>query len=86
MSYKISRTSAFVRKYKKLPPDIQEKFHGMMKVFFLDPFHPSLRTHKLTGKLKQYYSSSIDYSYRCIWQLDGDTITLVNVGNHSIYR
>jgi mRNA-degrading endonuclease YafQ of YafQ-DinJ toxin-antitoxin module len=52
----------------------------------IDPFAKTFRTHKLTGKLKIYYSSSINYTYRFVWILDGDLITLVNIGDHSIYR
>jgi mRNA-degrading endonuclease YafQ of YafQ-DinJ toxin-antitoxin module len=49
----------------------------------LDPFHPTLKTHKLQGKLKKYYSCSIDYYFRLIFDfLDNENIQLLDIGSH----
>ena len=53
-----------------------------------DPFHPSLRTHKLKGDLGEVWSCSIDYSYRILFEFVNDTqngeevILLLNLGTH----
>jgi mRNA-degrading endonuclease YafQ of YafQ-DinJ toxin-antitoxin module len=35
----------------------------------INPFHPSLRLHKLQGKLNEYHSVSINLSYRIVIDL-----------------
>lgn len=51
--------------------------------------HPSLRLHKLTGKLSGLSSVSINMSYRITLELiiqDNDII-LINIGSHDeVYR
>lgn len=57
------------------------------KTLFLlesDPFHPSLRFHKLSGKLQHLYSVSIDLQYRITveFYIEDEEIILVNIGTH----
>jgi len=53
----------------------------------INPDHPSLRTEKLyKGAKKDIRASSISMGIRLIWQIKGDTIKLINVGGHDIYR
>ena len=53
-----------------------------------DPFHPSLRTHKLKGDLADVWSCSIDYNYQILFEFvqnlenDGSAILLLNLGTH----
>ena len=53
-----------------------------------DPFHPSLRTHKLKGDLSNVWSCSIDYSNRVLFEFIEDpeqqkhAILLLNLGSH----
>lgn len=57
------------------------------EVFRKDPFTPSLKTHKLTGKLKSYWSFSIDFQYRIIFEFaDEEIIWFHSVGTHEIYN
>lgn len=86
MTYKIDQTSYFVRKYKKLPKEIQSEFKQLLPAFVLSPFAPQFKTHKLHGNLKECYASSVNYSYRFAWVPEGDMIILINIGNHDIYR
>ena len=53
----------------------------------LNPNHPSLRLHKLKGKLADKYSVSITMSYRVIltFAVTEKGIVLIDVGNHDIY-
>lgn len=56
------------------------------KLFRKDPYASSLKTHKLTGKLKGYFAFSIDYSYRIIFEFKvNNTVWFHSVGTHSIY-
>lgn len=57
------------------------------KVLRKDPFTPSLKTHKLTGKLRNYWSFSIDFQYRIIFEFAGkEIIWFHSVGTHEIYK
>nr|WP_239121283.1 type II toxin-antitoxin system RelE/ParE family toxin [Spirulina major] len=53
-----------------------------------DPFHPSLRTHKLKGDFAESWSCSIDYSYRIIFEFvrdienEEEAVVLLNMGTH----
>lgn len=84
---KIIYSSKFAREYKKLPLKIKISAEKKEKVFKKDPFDSSLKTHKLTGKLKDYYSFSIDYQYRIIFEIvKKDVVWFHSVGTHAIYK
>ena len=47
------------------------------------PFDKTLRTHKLSGKLKEYWSVSIEYDLRVIFYFeDAETAVFVDLGTH----
>jgi len=84
---KINRSSRFKRSFEKLPIKIKEDFAQKIKIFFNDPFSPSLRTHKLKGNLADYYSFYLKNGYRVLFDFESEnTIILVNVGSHGDYR
>lgn len=84
---KIYYSSRFEKAYKKLPKKVKLEAEKKEKVFRKDPYTPSLKTHKLTGKLKNYWSFSIDYQYRIIFEFaDKDIIWFHSVGTHTIYE
>lgn len=84
---KIIYSSKFAKEYKRLPLKVKKAAEKKEKVFRKDPFEPSLKTHKLTGKLKEYYSFSIDYQYRIIFEfVNKDIIWFHSVGTHEIYK
>ena len=57
------------------------------QIFRNDPRDRRLKTHKLTGKLKDYSAFWIDYEYRIIFEFaDTDTVWFHSVGTHQIYR
>jgi mRNA-degrading endonuclease YafQ of YafQ-DinJ toxin-antitoxin module len=76
----------FSRQYKKLTREIKEKFEEKEIIFRSNPFDSSLKTHKLNGELKDYWSFSINYEIRVIFIFhDADTIRLELIGDHDIY-
>ncbi len=84
---KIIYSSKFAKEYKRLPLKIKKTAEKKENVFRKDPFESSLKTHKLTGKLKEYYSFSIDYQYRIIFEfVKKDIIWFHSVGTHEIYK
>jgi len=48
--------------------------------------HNSLRTQKLRKTHENRYESSVSMDIRLIWQLDGDTIFIEDVGRHDILK
>lgn len=84
---KIIYSSKFAKEYKRLPSKTKAAAQKKENIFRKDPFQPSLKAHKLTGKLKEYYSFSIDYEYRIIFEfVKKDIIWFHSVGTHEIYK
>ncbi|MFH1712823.1 MAG: type II toxin-antitoxin system YafQ family toxin [Candidatus Jacksonbacteria bacterium] len=84
---KINRSSRFKRSFKKLPLYIQNDFDQRIQIFFSDPFHPSLHTHKLSGNLADYYAFYLRDGFRVLFDFDKpDLILLVNIGSHDDYQ
>jgi len=84
---KIYTSSKFKRAYKKLPSELKKKAKEKEKIFRRDPFDSKLKTHKLQGKYKDYWSFSISGPYRIMFNLvSGDEVVFVNIGNHDIYN
>lgn len=84
---KIYYSSKFAKEYKKLPLKVKLSAEKREKVFRKDPFNPSLKTHKLTGKLKDYHSFSLDFHYRIIFEfVEKDIVWFHTVGTHEIYK
>jgi len=84
---KIFYTKTFYQTLSLLAPRLEKKFYVKLKLFIQNPFHPSLRMHKLSGKLLWYRSISIDKSVRVIFDVEenGDILFKV-IGNHSVYE
>ena len=84
---KIYYSSRFAKEYRRLPLKVKLLAEKKEEIFRTDPFRTQLRTHKLTGKLKEYYSFSIDYQYRIIFEfIHEDTVWFHSVGTHSVYK
>jgi len=88
MSYKIIRTDEYFRKLKKFlkkHPEILGRYIKTIELLEIDPFHPSLRLHKLQGKLRIYHSISINMKYRIVidFVIKEKEIMLIDIGNHS---
>lgn len=74
-----------VRQNPQMRPMIEETLTQLAE----DPFHPTLKTHKLSGEFAGIWACSIDYSYRILFEFvatpDGskeDAILLLNLGDH----
>jgi mRNA-degrading endonuclease YafQ of YafQ-DinJ toxin-antitoxin module len=83
---KVSFSSSFRRAFKKRvkgKTDLEARFWTKIEVFTADPFEPSLKTHKLSGKLKDLWSFSLEYDERVVFYFtdDGNAV-FVDVGNH----
>ena len=87
MTIKIVYKPSFLRQYRKLIESLREEAKEKIEIFRQDPSHPFLKTHKLKGSLKDFWSFSVNYQYRIIFQYEAqDKITLIAIDNHDIYK
>jgi len=87
MTYKIiylesynKKAAKFLKKHK----DLQKQYEKTLKLLELDPYHPSLRLHKLKGRLEGIYSVSINITYRIVLDfiIEDSMLILLDVGHH----
>ena len=79
-------TSKFKREYKKLPSKVKSRAEENEILFRKNPFDSRLDTHKLHGRLKEFWSFSIGFKYRIIFEFGDDTIYFYSTGNHDVYQ
>jgi len=87
---KIAWTPKSLRAYKRLirqNPQWRTAIEETLRQLATDPFHPTLKTHKLSGEFDGIWSASIDYSYRILFEFTVTTdseeaILLLNLGSH----
>ena len=71
------------RKKIKNDADLKQRFWKAMELFSRSPFHQSLRTHRLSGKLEGLWAFSVTYDCRVVFKfLNGNEVLLVDVGGH----
>ncbi len=76
----------FIRQFNKLLPKLKDEVEEKILLFQHEPRHPSLRTHKLGGKLKGFLAFSVNYSYRVVFLWENKkSAVLLAVGDHSVY-
>ncbi len=85
--YKLVFTESYTRRavrFLRRHPDLRGQYEKTLQLLELNPFHPSLRLHKLKGRHRGLHSVSINISYRITLEflLDGATILPVAVGSH----
>ena len=84
---KINLSSRFKRAYKKLPLDIKDDFDKKIALFIDNPKNPSLKTHKLKGKLQSCLSFYLRDGYRVLFEFsEAKTIALLDIGPHDKYQ
>lgn len=87
MKYEIRLTDDFKKRAAKFlrgHRDMYDRYEKTLKILGENPFHPSLRLHKLKGGLADYYSISINIEYRIIMEfaIIDNIITPIDIGAH----
>ena len=87
MSFRVIYTKSYLRratKFAKRHPDLLAQYEKALQLLELNPFHPSLRLHRLSGSLSDLHSISINISYRITLEflIEDGKIILVNVGSY----
>ena len=85
--YKLIFTESYNKKaqrFLKRQPTIINQYKKCLELMKINPHHPSLRLHKLSGKLEGIYSVSINISYRITIDLviQETMIIPISVGSH----
>ena len=78
-----------LKKFKKQHPEMKDQYFKALSLLEVNPYHPSLRLHKLKGNLQEYYSVSINMQYRIMidFIIQDDQVILIDIGNHDyLYR
>ena len=87
MNYELLFTRSYTRRatrFIRRHPELRQQYRKTLQLLELNPFHPSLRLHKLSGSLGDLRSVSINLSYRITIEflIDGRKIIPVDVGPH----
>lgn len=84
---RIYYTPTFEEHWEGLLAKAKKKAEKKEKLFRQNAFQSSLLTHKLRGKLRDYWSFSIDYHTRVVFRfLKNGEVLFVDVGTHEIYK
>jgi addiction module RelE/StbE family toxin len=87
MRYKLVYPLSYIKRAKKFlhkHPEIHSQYRKTLELLELNPRHPSLRLHELTGRLRGLSSVSINMSYRIVLEIEikDKEIILINIGSH----
>ena len=88
MAYKLIFTEDYTRRalrFLKRHPELINQYTKTLALLELNPHHPSLRLHALSGRLQGVHSVSINLSYRITLelQIQDQQIIPLNVGDHN---
>ncbi len=82
----VAFSSAFKRAFKKLVKakrPLEETFWTRVGIFTENPYDQRLRTHKLSGQLRELWSFSITYDIRVVFYFaEQDKAVFVDIGDH----
>ena len=89
MTWKLVFTVQYNRcaaKFLKRHPDVEKQYSKTIEVLELNPHHPSLRLHGLSGRLDGLQSIFINLKYRITIEMviTENEIVLINVGDHDV--
>jgi mRNA-degrading endonuclease YafQ of YafQ-DinJ toxin-antitoxin module len=87
MPYPIIFTESYTRRaerFLKRHPDLLGVYGKTLQLLEVNPSHPSLRLHKLKGRLKELYSVSVTLSCRITlsFAIIEGSIVLIDVDAH----
>jgi addiction module RelE/StbE family toxin len=84
---RLVRRKSFERDYAKLKPAQRERLKQAFALFMIDPMHPDLYNHPLTGEWSGYRSIAFGGDWRAHYKVIDDSAMFVACGTHSqLYR
>lgn len=83
----IKVSSRYKKSFRELPNQIQVKTIEKINIFRENQFDSRLKTHSLSGKLKEIWAFWVDYNYRIKFVfLNGKEVLFLDIGTHGIYK
>ncbi|HET7840863.1 MAG TPA: hypothetical protein VFM21_04625 [Terriglobia bacterium] len=89
MKHALLSSSAFLRaakKYSKARPESADSLRSALQLLEEDAFNPRLKTHKLSGQLKDSWAASAGYDLRIVFRFvtfeGSEAILLETIGTH----
>lgn len=83
----IHPSTRFKRSFRRVPRHIKTDFAKKISIFIKHPFHPSLRSHKLSGNLADYDGFYLKDGFRVLFEfMQSEDVLLVNIGSHDDYK
>ena len=83
---KIKYHKDFLKNYKKRIkpyPKLATQFKNQLDKFIKNPKDPSLRDHKLIGKMKSFHAFSVSGDIRVVYLITDNEIWLYDIGSHN---
>ena len=83
--------TSFRRAFKRRTrnnPSLRDRIFQVLDRLAEDPFHPTLKTHKLSGQLKGLWACWVEYDCRIVFAFEPDPdtgaemIVLIDLGTH----
>ena len=89
MNFKLIFTEQYEKRatrFLKRHPELEKQYLKTLQLLEMNPHHPSLRLHALSGRVQGLHSISINLSYRITLELliQDEEIIPVNVGDHDV--
>ncbi len=82
----VSFSSSFRRAFKKtikVNSELEVRFWQKIEIFIVDPFDTSLKSHKLSGNLKDLWSFSLGYTERILFYFtDTGNAVFTDIDSH----
>lgn len=82
----LARHKIFNKHFKtRVSPNINltTRFEERLKLFLEKPNEPTLKDHKLVGKLNGYRSFSVGGDLRVVYRIRGNVLELYDIGSHN---
>lgn len=89
MTFQLIFTAQYEKRaarFLKHQPELEKQYLKTLQLLEMNPHHPSLRLHALSGRLQGLHSVSINLSYRITLELliQDEEIIPINVGDHDV--
>lgn len=87
MSWSLVFTAQYEKRalrFLKRHPELERQYLKTLQLLEANPFHPSLRLHRLSGRLTDLHSVSINLSCRITMEflIENQEIIPIDVGDH----
>ncbi len=83
----VSYKPSFIKEMHKLEKSLFNEVLEKIDFLKTSKDYSVLKVHKLNGKLKDFYSFSVNYKIRIIFKYESKKeIVLLNIGSHDIYK